>query len=111
MWIYQNPLSYQAPNDIFSNFAGGYFEIAKITGGTTRAGVVRNRVGTYKACTTIPPAFNIFYYPVSLTLECIIDLKFYDGIVLNCTNVALTDYGFAIAVTLNAIYLGPKSRF
>jgi hypothetical protein len=108
MWIYQNPYSYQPPNDIFNNFAGGYFQIAKLEGGTTRTGIVTNRVGTYKAVTTIPPTFNIFYYPTSITLECIVPLKFRDAIVLNCTNVSLTDYGFAICPTLNVIYLGPN---
>jgi len=107
MWIYQNASSRQPPNDIYNN--GGYFEIIKVDINSTRTGIVRNQVCTYKACTTIPPAFNIFYYPTSMTLECIIPLNFGEGIALNCTNVLLADYGFAIAPTLNIIYLGPRS--
>jgi hypothetical protein len=106
MWIYQNQQGNQPPNDIFNNFGGGYFEIAKLIGGTTRSGIVRNRCGTYKACST--DQFR-FYYPTSMTLECIVPLKFYDAIVLNCTNVSLQDYGFAIVPTLNVIYLGPQT--
>jgi hypothetical protein len=42
-----------------------------------------------------------------MKLECTVALRFNEGVCLNCTNVYLTDTGFAIAPTINIKYLGP----
>ena len=99
MWVYQNNFN---RNQFY--LSPGYFEIAKIDSGGGRTGIVRNQVGG-------PFQYNDsqygYYYPASMRLECIVPLRFNEGVTLNCTNVYLTDCGFAIAPTINIKYLGP----
>jgi len=99
MWSYQNNFN----RNIFY-YGPGYFEIVKIDSGGGRTGIVRNQVGG-------PFQYydnnNQFYYPVSMKLECIVPLRFNEGVALNCTNVYINDTGFVIAPTINIKYLGP----
>jgi hypothetical protein len=99
MWVYQNNFNfnqfYQGP---------GYFEIAKIDAGGNRTGIVRNQAG---GPFQYYNAQYDYYYPASLRLECIVPLRFNEGVALNCTNVYTTNCGFAIAPTINIKYLGP----
>ena len=99
MWVYQNNFN----RDQFY-LGQGYFEIAKIDSNGGRTGIVRNQVGgPFQYCNTS----GGYYFPASLKLECIVPLRFNEGVTLNCTNVVLNDCGFAIAPTINIKYLGP----
>ena len=100
MWVYQNVFN----RDQF-DLGGGYFEIAKIDGSGNRTGIVRNQAGgPFQYCNTFGD-----YFPSTLKLECIVPLRFNEGITLNCTNISLSDCGFCIAPTINIKYLGPLS--
>ena len=99
MWMYQNPF-YRTK---FYDF-GGYFDIIKVDANTNRSLIIRNQVGG--------PFYyyngdNGYYYPASMKLECIVALKFNEGVTLNCTNVSLNGVGVAISPTINIKYLGP----